>query len=357
MSSAAKAIPYEKQSEALTGRACGAACLSMVYRSLGMEVAQDEIWPAIAKENHLGQVSSTTYLMARDALNRGFSAVAIQAQQPLHALRVCRAAGICAILNHRVRRDSAAGHYTVLVDIDDKKVVVHDPLLGAGRSVSHAELMELWLPRGANSEIAGAVLIAICGPELAPVTDCKFCRTPIPLRVDCPQCQKPTNLHPAAVLGCINLGCVARLWNWVCCPSCDYAFTFHAGAKPAAAPKAATPPPDAKAIPQVDVAKLFAEIDKFTALLQSVPAAANHPEVKKQLEFIASGKEQFKAAYEKEVARRAALVDQLTQVQEKHEQEKAAQLRKAEELNNPLAPIDGDALARALLSNVSPAKK
>jgi len=357
MSSAAKAIPYEKQSEALTGRACGAACLSMVYRSLGMEVPQDEIWPAIAKENHLGQVSSTTYLMARDALNRGFSAVAIQAHQPLHALRVCRANDICAILNHRVRRDSAAGHYTVLVDIDDKKVVVHDPLLGAGRSLSHAELLDLWLPRGAKSEIAGGVLIAICGPEVAPVTACKFCRTPIPLRVDCPQCQKPTNLHPAGVLGCINLGCVARLWNWVCCPSCDYAFSFHAGAKPAAAPKAATASPEDKPVPQVDVAKLFAEIDKFTALIQSVPAAANHPDVKQQLEFIAASKEQFKAAYEKQVAHRAALVNQLTQVQKKHEQEKAAQLAKIEELNKPLPPLDGDALARAVLKNLGFTKK
>ena len=28
-----------------------------------------------------------------------------------------------------LRRDSAAGHYSVLVDIDSKDVVVHDPLL------------------------------------------------------------------------------------------------------------------------------------------------------------------------------------------------------------------------------------
>jgi len=160
MSSAAPVIPYEKQADELTGRACGAACLSMAYRSFGKPIAQTEIWPVIAKPNRFGQVSSTTYLMTQDALNRGFSAVALQARHPLQALRLAKAAGICAILNHRVQRDSAAGHYSVLVDIDPKEVVVHDPLFGAARRMSHDELMELWLPQVANSEIVGGVLIA-----------------------------------------------------------------------------------------------------------------------------------------------------------------------------------------------------
>src|SRR5580700_10956311 len=146
-------IPYEKQSEQLTGRACGAACLSMAYRSFGKPVAQTEIWPMIAKANRFGQISSTTYLMAQDALKRGFKAIAIQARHPLQALRLSKAAGIRAILNHRVQPDSAAGHYSILVDIDEKEVVVHDPLLGAARRLSHVELMELWLPKVPNSEI------------------------------------------------------------------------------------------------------------------------------------------------------------------------------------------------------------
>ena len=33
-------IPYERQSDPRTNRDCGAACLSMVYRSFGKDVAQ-----------------------------------------------------------------------------------------------------------------------------------------------------------------------------------------------------------------------------------------------------------------------------------------------------------------------------
>src|ERR1051326_5522297 len=146
MSPSKAAIPYEKQSEELSGRSCGAACLCIAYRSLGLDVPQAEIWPAIAKANRFGQISSTTHLMARDALNRGLSAVALQARHPLHALKVCSTKGIRAILNHRVKQDSAGGHYTLMVDLDAQHVIVHDPLFGAARRMTHAELVELWLP-------------------------------------------------------------------------------------------------------------------------------------------------------------------------------------------------------------------
>ncbi len=81
-------------------RTCGAECLTMVYRSLGKEVKQEEIWPAISKPNRFGVVSSTTHLMCQDALNRGFAAVAFQARHPLQVLRICHNLGIHAILNH-----------------------------------------------------------------------------------------------------------------------------------------------------------------------------------------------------------------------------------------------------------------
>src|SRR5215467_10637735 len=209
MSGAARSIPYEGQSDLQTNRGCGAVCLSMVYGSFGKEVPQAEIWPAIAKQNRFGSLASTTHLMAQDASNRGFRAVAIQARHPLHVLRLCRAAGIRAILNPRVKRDSTAGHYTVLVDIDAKDVVVHDPLFGAARRLSHAELLELWLPQVPNSEIAGAVLIALAAPGPPAIAACEFCHTPMPLTVGCPRCGKPTGLQPGEALGCIREGCVA----------------------------------------------------------------------------------------------------------------------------------------------------
>jgi len=50
MSETAAAIPYEKQFDMQASRTCGAACLSMVYRSFGQEVSQRLIWPLIAKK-------------------------------------------------------------------------------------------------------------------------------------------------------------------------------------------------------------------------------------------------------------------------------------------------------------------
>jgi hypothetical protein len=345
-------IPYEKQSEELTGRACGAACLSMAYRSFGKQVAQIEIWPVIAKANRFGQISSTTYLMAQDALKRGLSAVALQARHPLQALRLAKAAGIRAILNHRVQRDSAAGHYSILVDIDEKEVVVHDPLLGAARRFSHADLMELWLPQVPNSEISGGVLIAIGAAGLPAQPACEFCRTPMLSSVDCPRCSKPVGLEPGAVLGCIKDGCIARMWNWICCPACDYVFTLKAGAAAGAPVEAQPSAAGAVPVAAVDLVKLFAEIDKFTSQVLSIPAAANNPDVRKKLEFVEASKEQIKVAHAEDLARRTAVFGQLAAFEEKTKQQKEAELKKIEDRNAPVPPLDGDALSAAMLKNL-----
>lgn len=352
MSSISAVFPYQKQSEELDGRACGAACLSMAYRSLGKQVAQTEIWPLIAKANRFGQVSSTTYLMAQDALKRGFNAVAVQARHPLQVLRLAKEAGIRAILNHRVRPDSTAGHYSMLVDICAKEVVVHDPLFGAARRMTHAQLMELWLPQVSSSEIAGGVLIAIGAPGLPARAACEFCRTPMLSSVDCPGCGKPVGLEPDAVLGCIQDGCIARMWNWICCPACDYVFTLKAGAA-AGAPVEAQSSAAGTAIPvpSVDLAKLFGEIEKFTSHVLSIPAAANDPNLKKKLELVAATKEQFKAAHAEDLARRASVFGQLAAFEEKTKQQKEANLKKMEDLKNT-PPLDGDALSAAMLKNL-----
>src|SRR5208337_1067244 len=178
----AYAIPYEKQFNAESSRTCGAACLSMVYRSLGKEVPQDEIWGAIAKVNRFGSLASTTHLMVRDALSRGFDAVAIKARHPLFVLRCCRDSDIRVILNHRLHAEVvAAGHYSVLVDIGEHDVILHDPYFGPSRRLSHAKLLQLWEP-GANSEIVGQTLIAIASPRPEEAV-CEICRTPIPAAV------------------------------------------------------------------------------------------------------------------------------------------------------------------------------
>ncbi|HXA04262.1 MAG TPA: cysteine peptidase family C39 domain-containing protein [Bryobacteraceae bacterium] len=364
----AASIPYEKQSDAQSNRTCGAACLSMVYRSLGKEVPQSEIWPAISRQNRFGNLASTTHLMAQDALTRGFSAVAIQARHPLQVLRLCHESGIRGILNHRLQPDASAGHYSVLVDIDDKNLVLHDPFFGPSRHLSYAELLELWQPRFPNSEIVGHVLIGIAA-QLPALPACQFCHTPRPIAVECPRCKKPVQLQPCTLLGCMNDSCIARMWNYLCCPSCDYTWNFsieppeggktavdvlrgkgHAGASSALSAVAAGGAPSA-ADPMI-LERLFGELDKFCNFILASPAGAKDPAIRQQLDFIAASKEKMRLARIETLAHRQMVRDQLMKLQEEAKKKEEVHRQRMEKLNTPAPPLDGDALGRALLKNL-----
>ncbi|HEY0791987.1 MAG TPA: cysteine peptidase family C39 domain-containing protein [Chthoniobacterales bacterium] len=359
-------IPYERQLDAQTSRMCGAACLSMVYRSFGKEVSQLEVWGGIAKPNRFGSLASTTHLMARDAFNRGFRALAVQVTHPLQSLRLCRDLGIRAIVNHRLKPEAPTGHYAVFVELDGENVVLHDPFYGPSRRLPHAELLELWQPRFPDSEIVGYVLIGIAAQEPA-VAACPFCRTPFPPAVECPKCQQPVGLEPAALLGCMNRACLARMWNYLCCPSCDYTWTFSLDPPPAATgagpPRGSTPA--GRSLPSVTLAPaatltandalnlVFEQLDKFCSHLRSVPAEADHPEVKRQLDFITASKEKLKLVQAEEFARRKAAREQLDELMQAAKQnEEESHRRTVEELNAPLPSLDGNALGRALLKNL-----
>jgi hypothetical protein len=376
MSATAPAVPYEKQFDMQASRTCGAACLSMVYRSLGQEVSQRLIWPLIAKKNIYGSIASTTHLMVADALTRGFSAVAIQVRHPLAALRICRDAGIRAILNHRLQPDSPAGHYTVFVDIDETNVKLHDPYFGPSRRVAHDVFLDLWQPRLPNSEIVGNFLIGIAAAESRDVPPCETCHTPFLKVLQCPRCKNAVSLEPVALLGCMNNSCAARLWNYVCCPSCDltWNFTVEAPQAPAAvvspaplgaaSPAAPVGPPSsafsALHVPAVssspedplNLAQLFQQVDKFCDHILSIPAAANHAEIKKQLDFLKSTREQLALDQAEALANRKLHKDRLDTMAREANQKQEAHNKKIQELNKPSAPLDGDALARALLKNV-----
>jgi hypothetical protein len=351
------AIRYEKQNESQASRMCGAACLSMVYGSLGKNTPQEEIWPAISKPGPLGGLASTTHLMAQDAVNRGFKVVVIQARHPLQVLRLCREWGIRAILNHSLQKGSPTGHYSVLVGLNEGDVVLHDPLFGPSRHLSHAEVLALWQPQAANSEILGNVLIGIAS-DAPTKPECEFCHTPMPKRVDCPRCQTPVGLVPGALMGCMRDGCIARMWNYLCCPACDcmWTFTLQPGELPPESPNtesAVAPKPPTTATDPWKLDRLLGELNKFRGYVLSLPAAANHPQIRQQLDFIAGSKERLKLAQAEEFARLKARHDKLDARIEAMKQRAEERHKKIEERNSPLPPLDGDALARALLKNLA----
>jgi hypothetical protein len=323
---------------------CGAASLAMVYRSFGKEVTQDEVWPRIAKVNRFGSLAGNTHLMVQDALDRGFAALAIQAKHPLQALVLCRDNGIRAILNHRATAETPAGHYSVLVDIDTEHVIYHDPHFGPSRRASHVQLLELWQPCFANSEIVGNVLIAITDQPVA-LPSCPSCGTVIPPSVDCPKCHQPVPLQPASLLGCMGAGCAARLWNYLCCRSCDYTWTFRLEA----------PPPKASAAPGEEsshVARAFTELDKFMALVLSSEAVARNPEVRKQFDFINASKKKLMYALSEGLIHRKAHEARLSQFKQVCKQAEEVLLKKKEEITKPAPPLDGNALGQALLEDL-----
>ena len=98
--------------------------------------------------------------------------------------------------------------------------------------------------------------------------------------------------------------------------------------------------------------RLFAEVDKFCGHALVLTAAANHFELKQQLDFIAGSKQKLKLAQAEELARLKASHDKLDALEETAKRKEAARRQKIEERNQPLPPLDGIALARALLANL-----
>ncbi len=216
-------IPYEAQHDMTSNRMCGAAALSMVYRSLGVHYPQQEIWNAIATPDPQGALYAKTYRMTQDALNRGFLAMAVRAHDPLHMLALCKERSIRAILNHRLAEDSPLGHYTVLADIANDAVILHDPQFGPSRPVPKQQILELWRPNSLYPEITGNMLIAIVRTQ-GSKAPCLTCGHAIPQNFRCAQCGMPIDLQPAEVLGCYRVNCDARMWRGIICPYCDREF-------------------------------------------------------------------------------------------------------------------------------------
>lgn len=345
-------IPYEKQDDHGNGRMCGAACLSMAYRSFGKEIGQAEIWPLVAKLNRFGSLACTTHLMAKDALTRGFVALTIGARHPIQALRRCHDAGLRAILNHRLEASSATGHYTLLVDMDDTTVTLHDPTYGPARRISHAELLQLWQPQAADSEIAGGVLIAIA-EKAEEIPPCEFCQTPTEPCFECVTCHNAITLQPGAVLGCMNANCIARMWNYICCPGCDSLWNFDPNAeRPEASAISETPPTPSAPNEPLSLHAVFEQIDKFCEHFRNRPGVAENAELQQQIQSLVDTKSAMKLALAEAAVYGQAHLQQMAAFADQAKQNSDAHRARAQEANKPLPPLDARALGRALLKDL-----
>ncbi len=348
-------IPYVKQPDSPGERTCGAACLSMVYASLGLKVTPNEIWPNISKRNRFGSMASTTHLMAKDAISRGFEAIVIQASHPLLALKACRDHNLRVVLNHRLTTDSPAGHYSVLADLDRGEVIVHDPLVGPDRRLTFAELLDVWRAGVPISETIGNVLIAV-GPKTEDPgpASCSVCKVELPAEIACPQCKHPVSLKPFEALGCIAKHCAGRLWSYLCCPECDCTWTFQATASEqdkavAEEPgKAGAPAP----VDPLDVDQIYGEISKFLNQVLDIPGATDHPDIRNQVDYIFSQKEVLRMAVAESAAHRKSNLERLDVLSQAAHVNRTVQQNRAAEATGQSLPLDGDGLGMALLRNL-----
>lgn len=153
-------VQYFKQ---INSAACGAACLEMVYKYYGLEdISQEQIfekYKATDPHNSKG-VRMLTNDIVLDAKSMGFKSSVIIADfkdtntaitlldiflTDSIPLIVCQQYNLLAPL---------AGHFRVVVGIDDQDVYFHDPddkiENGQLLQLSHSKFLELWQPTGEN---------------------------------------------------------------------------------------------------------------------------------------------------------------------------------------------------------------
>lgn len=210
-------VPFEKQ---INDWSCGAAALAMVYQSFGIQCCQEPIWEAIAGKNQWGRPCARAQSLASDALQRGLHALAIQVRDPWLVLERGIRHSVRLIINHEPQPKSGSGHYSVLTDLSEHEVVVHDPGFGPNRVLARDDFLKLWNPSAPNTQIVSQVLVAIADAS-STRAPCPLCQRTALENVTCFSCQRSIPLQPTIVLGCLADCCPMRAWEQIFCPYCD----------------------------------------------------------------------------------------------------------------------------------------
>ncbi len=204
--------PYVRQKPNM----CGAASLSMVYKSFGEDYTQDEIFEFTATPcivDGKNKPTNPIYKMAQDPINRGYYAIAIRIKDPIEFFN------LFSKIKDRVRVivslvpgvGVSASHLMPLIDANDKDLVFNDP----GKCPSYHLTREKFLKKWRSYS-----LVAIC-KDVTKAYACPVCGRSIPDNVTCSQCGKGIPLEPKEVLGCVHNECSGKMWTLLICPYCS----------------------------------------------------------------------------------------------------------------------------------------
>lgn len=135
----------------------------MVLRRFDFEADQEQIWNAIKSATKTpGVFRVETFRLAGYAQKLGLETVLGRLADPLDFLRrIDTTKDYQLILNHRIRRDSGLGHFTVFEKWapQENAIYVHDPQIGPSRKIAIDELLELWRPDGEACETTGNIAV------------------------------------------------------------------------------------------------------------------------------------------------------------------------------------------------------
>lgn len=213
-----KNFPHEFQ-ESTYG--CGAAALTMVYKSLGLKVTQKEVLERVVftVDQDTGEQSCSTHRMVLDSLLRRFETLHVRAINPIDMLKACQKHSVRAVTHERAGPNRLVGHATAFLGIDDHFVWQHCSALGPFRPIRHNDLLEVMAPLGV-SDIGWGNWITLISNPFVVKRSCKLCGIEIPEWVTCPECKKSFELKPSAPLGCFQEDCSGRAWLDISCPYC-----------------------------------------------------------------------------------------------------------------------------------------
>lgn len=211
-------LPYETQSDEWS---CGAAALTMVYRSFGIASSQTGIWERIRSHGPGPRLHARAQDMVADAWGVGLHALLIEVRDPWLVLERSLQHSVRLIVNHCPDASSGIGHYSVVVGLDPESVTLHDPDGRPGRVLTRAEFLKLWNPTVRDREIPNQILIGIAETP-SPLGLCPLCERISVDCMDCPGCRKVIPLQPLPILGCTSDGCPMRSWEQVFCPFCTH---------------------------------------------------------------------------------------------------------------------------------------
>ena len=196
-------VPYETQINEL---ACGAACLSMVFRLFGIPVSSEKIWSDV--EKHEG-VPFAQHICSF-ANKQSVTAMALYLQDCSgEILDFCLLNHLEVILLQRFVENPFNGHYTVLIGADKDFIYYHDPNPnaqdGQGKKISRYDL--LWnMTALENSQMgSGRQMIIVANQKHNATVDCMKCFASIPVIPSLVDYLKYKNSSPYGVL-CADCG-------------------------------------------------------------------------------------------------------------------------------------------------------